>query len=149
MRLKPPGVGSGNTKFRLELSVGNANSFALSLSRLDFTLFIGGRRAAQGSSNEEVSLPPNASKHLTLNVTVALSEVPEVLGDVARLVAGEPTPYRLEGAATASAFGLSRRYAAVTLAEGLALRNTVEVAKLGLAIYRRENKQLLYASECS
>ncbi len=119
VQLEPPGVGSGRAMFRLELSVGNPNTFALSLSRLDFTLFINGRRAAQGSSNEAVNLPPNGSERLTLNITVALGEVPEVLGDMARLVAGEPTPYRLEGAATASAFGLSRRYAGVTLAEGL------------------------------
>lgn len=119
VRLDPPGVGSGNATFRLELEAGNPNTFALTLSRLDFTLFINGRRSAQGSSSEGVSLPPNSSERLTLDVTVALSQAPELLGDMARLVAGEPTQYRLEGAVTVEAFGLQRRFSSVTLAEGV------------------------------
>lgn len=117
VRLDPPGVGAGTATFRLDLEVDNPNAFDLSLSKLDFELFINGKRAAQGSS-EGVSLPPNGSERLRLDFTVALSEAPELLGDMARLVVGETLPYRLEGAATVEAFGLSRRLSNVTLAEG-------------------------------
>ena len=118
VKLDPPGVGSGTATFRLEVEVGNPNTFALALSNLDFTLFLGGKHAAQGSSSEEVNLPPTGRERLTLNVTVDLDQTPEVLGDMARLVTGEPLPYHLEGAATVEAFGFSRRLDAVTLAEG-------------------------------
>ena len=118
VQLDPPGVGSGTATFRLEVEVGNPNTFALALSNLDFTLFLDGKRAAQGSSSEEVDLPPMGMRRLTLNVTVPLDEAPGVLGDMARLVTGEPIPYRLEGAATVGAFGFSRQLDAVTLAEG-------------------------------
>ena len=117
VRLDPPGVGSGAATFSLDLEVGNPNPFALSLSELDFVLFLNGRRSAQGRSGEGVVLPPQGSERLDLAVTAPLSEAPELLDDVARLIAGEPTRYRLEGAATVEAFGLRRRLS-VTLASG-------------------------------
>ena len=118
VQLDPPGVGSGTATFRLELEVGNPNTFALALSNLDFTLFLDGKRVARGSSSEGVNLPAMGRGRLTLNATVPLDGAPEVLGDMVRLVTGEPLPYRLEGAATVEAFGFSRRLDAVTLAEG-------------------------------
>ncbi len=118
VRLDPPGVGSGTATFSLDLEVGNPNPFALSLSELDFVLFINDRRAARGRSAEGVVLPPRGSERLTLDITAPLSEAPELLDDMARLVAGEPTRYRLEGAATVGAFRLRRRLSSVTLASG-------------------------------
>ena len=118
VRLDPPGVGSGTATFSLDLEVGNPNPFALSLSELDFVLFINGRRAARGRSAEGVALPPRGSGRLDLAIKVPLSEAPELLGDMAHLVTGEPTRYRLEGAATVGAFGLRRRLSSVTLASG-------------------------------
>ena len=118
VQLDPPGVGSGTATFSLDLEVGNPNPFALSLSELDFVLFIEGRRAARGRSAEGVTLPPHGVKRLTLDITAPLSEVPEGLDDVARLIAGEPTRYLIEGAATVEAFGLRRRLSSVTLASG-------------------------------
>lgn len=35
LRLDPPGVGSGDATFRLELEVDNSNAFALSLSQIN------------------------------------------------------------------------------------------------------------------
>ena len=118
VQLDPPGVGSGTATFSLELEVGNPNPFALSLSELDFVLFLNDRRSAQGRSAEGVVLPPRGVERLTLDIEVPLSEAPELLDDMARLVTGEPTRYRLEGAATVEAFGLRRRLSSVTLASG-------------------------------
>ena len=118
VQLDPPGVGSGTATFSLDLEVGNPNPFTLSLSELDFVLFLNGRRSAQGRSGEGVTLPPHGVKRLSLDVAVPLSEVPEGLDDVARLIAGEPTRYLIEGAATVEAFGLRRRLSSVTLASG-------------------------------
>ena len=130
VRLDPPGIGSGTALFRLELDASNPNAFALTLSDLDFDLFLGDRPVARGSSGG-VSLPPNGSERLTLEVTVDLEETPELLGDLTRLVTGEPLRYRLEGAATAEAFGLQRRFSAVTLAAG-----TVEPVSLAAPSFR-------------
>ena len=118
LRLDPPGVGAGTATFRLKLEVDNPNAFALSVSKLDFTLFFNSRRTAQGSS-QGVRLPPSSTKRLTLDITVALSEAPELLSDMGRLIAGEALPYRVEASATVEAFGLSRRLSDITLAEGV------------------------------
>ena len=117
LRLDPPGVGSGTAVFGLVVEVGNPNGFALSLSDLDVGLAVGGTPAALARSSQGVNLPPHASRTLELEVTVDLNKTPDLLADLARLVAGEPTPYRLEGAATARAFGVERRFETV-IAEG-------------------------------
>jgi hypothetical protein len=50
--------------------------------------------------------------------TLPLEQAPELVGDIERLLAGEPTRYRIEGTATAEVVGFRRRLTSVVLAEG-------------------------------
>jgi len=118
VRLDPPGVGSGAAVFRFNLEVFNPNPFGLTLDRIDFDLAVNGRRAASSSFAGGLALAPRGSSPLTLEVAVPLATGLGLLSDLARLIAGEPTTYALQGVVTVDLLGVRQRLPAVTLASG-------------------------------
>jgi LEA14-like dessication related protein len=54
----PPLIGAGETVFRLNLEVTNANTVALFFTDITFALFINDRHAGQGHTAEAVHVPP-------------------------------------------------------------------------------------------
>lgn len=118
VRLDPPGVGSGAAVFRFNLEVTNPNPFALTLAGIDFDLAINGRRAASSSFVGGIALAPRGTSPLALEVSVPLAEGLQLLGDLVRLIAGEPTSYALQGTVIVDLLGARQRLPAVTLASG-------------------------------
>lgn len=118
VRLEPPGVGSGAAVFRFNLEAANPNAFGVTLAGLDFELAVNGRRAASSRFVGGVSLAPQGTSPLALEVAVPLVEGVALLGDVARLIAGEPTRYTLTGTVTLEVLGMRQRLPSATLAAG-------------------------------
>jgi hypothetical protein len=118
VRLEPPGVGAGAAVFRVNLEATNPNAFGVTLAGLDFELALNGRRAAASRFVGGVSLAPQGSSPLALEVAVPLVEGVALLGDLARLIAGESTRYTLTGAVTLEVLGVRQRLPSATLAAG-------------------------------
>lgn len=114
----PPLIGAGEAVFRLNLEATNPNTVALTFTDITFDLFINDRLAGEGHTTDKVHLPPKGSARFAVTATVPLDQAPELVADIERLLAGEPTHYRIEGTATAEAVGLRRRLTSVVLAEG-------------------------------
>lgn len=118
VRLEPPGVGTGAAVIRLELEAHNPNPFGLQLAGVDGDLFLADQRVAASRFARGVSLPPGGTARLALDVEAPLAEAPHLLGQMARLVAGEAVPYRLDGTVAVDAFGTTQRFPSVTVARG-------------------------------
>jgi len=118
VRLDPPGVGSGAAVFRFNLEVVNPNPFGLTLDRIDFDLAVNGQRAASSSFVGGLALAPRGSNPLTLEVAVPLAAGLGLLGDLVRLIAGEPTTYALQGTVVVDLLGVRQRLPTATLASG-------------------------------
>ena len=114
----PPLLGSGEVVIRLPMTVRNPNAFSMRLARVDFDLFVNERLAVNGAFTDGLTLVPQGSAPLVLDVRVPLSSGLELLSDVVGLVEGEPTSYRLDGRTTVNVFDVVRVFATATLVSG-------------------------------
>lgn len=117
-QLEPPGVGSGEAVFVMNLIATNPNPVGLRLAGLDFDLAINERRVASSSFRGEVELPAGGSSSMTLEVRVPLRAGAPLLGDLVRLIEGAATRYELSGTVTADAYGSRQRLPRAVLASG-------------------------------
>lgn len=118
LRLEPPGVGSGAAVIRLELDVHNPNPFGVDLAGLDGDLFIGGSRVASSRFVDGLAVPAQGSGRLTLDIEASLADAPHLVGQMARLVAGEAVAYRLDGTVRLEVLGTPQSFPSVTVARG-------------------------------
>lgn len=118
VRLNPPGVGSPSATFLLNLEVKNPNAFGLSLEGLDFDLFVNDKRSVRGSFTEGFTLAANGSTRLPLEVDVPLERGISLLADLAGLIVGEPTRYRLDGTVALEILGTRQQLPSATLVSG-------------------------------
>ena len=118
VRLNPPGVGSPSATFLFNLEVQNPNAFGLSLAGLDFDLFVNDKRSVRGSFTEGFTLAANGSTRLPLEVDVPLEQGISLLADLAGLIVGEPTRYRLDGTVALEVLGTRQQLPSATLVSG-------------------------------
>jgi LEA14-like dessication related protein len=118
VQLNPPGIGDGAATFRLNLEVTNPNAFGLTLAGLEGNFFINDRQAAATQFRGGVSIAAQGTSPLTLDVRVPLVSGLALLGDLAGLIAGSPTRYRVDGVLTIDVLGTQQRLPSVTLVSG-------------------------------
>lgn len=118
VQLNPPGIGDSSATFLLNLEVTNPNPFGISLAGIDGDFFINDRRAAATSFRGGVNLAAQGTSPLALELRVPLAGGLALLGDLAGLLVGNPTRYRIDGTLTVAAFGLEQRLPSVTLVSG-------------------------------
>lgn len=117
-RLDPPGVGPAQAVFRFNLEVTNPNPIGLRLAGLEFDLYVNDRRSVRSQFTDGLTLTAQGSSRLTLDVTVPVREGLELMADLIRLIAGEPTGYRLEGTVTVDILGAAQPLPRATLVAG-------------------------------
>ncbi len=118
VRLNPPGVGSPSATFLFNLEVQNPNSFRLSLAGLDFDLFVNEKWSVRGSFTEGLTLEANGSTQLPLEVDVPLERGIGLLADLAGLIIGEPTRYKIDGTVAVEVLGTRQTLPSATLVSG-------------------------------
>ena len=118
VRLNPPGVGSPSATFLFNLEVQNPNAFRLSLAGLDFDLFVNGKRSVSSQFTEGFALAANGSTQLPLEVDVPLERGVSLLADLAGLIIGEPTRYRVDGTVAVEVLGTRQTLPSATLVSG-------------------------------
>jgi LEA14-like dessication related protein len=118
VRLEPAGVGSGSALIHLELEAHNPNPFALQLAGLDGDFYLAGDRVAGSTFSRGISLPANGRSRLGLDVEVPVAGAAQLLAQFARLVAGDPVPYRMDATVSVEVLGAPQRFPSVTVAQG-------------------------------
>ena len=89
-----------------DLEVTNPNSFALRFAGIDGELFIGSQSVAQDFFPAANSIPAVRSGVVTLEISLPLAERSKLVADMAELISGEATPFRLVGTPVLSYFGI-------------------------------------------
>ena len=118
VRLEPAGVGSGNALIQIRLEARNPNPVPLQLAGLDGDFYLGGERVAATSFRDGIALPANGEARLDLEVRVPVEGAAQVLGQFARLVAGDPVNYRLDATVSVDIFGAPQSFPTLTVARG-------------------------------
>jgi late embryogenesis abundant protein len=88
---------------RLWARVRNPNSFGLTLSAIDGSVFLEDTRAASVDFPLGLPLEPGLEEVIPLDVSLRLSDLPGLGGVLGRAVSGNPLAYRLEGRFTVDA----------------------------------------------
>jgi hypothetical protein len=91
---------------RLWAHVENPNTFGLTLSAIDGTVYLEDTRAASVDFPLGLPLEPGLGQDIPLDVSLRLSDLPGLGGVLARAVSGNPLAYRLEGRFTVDAGAL-------------------------------------------
>ncbi|MEX2542578.1 MAG: LEA type 2 family protein [Trueperaceae bacterium] len=118
VRLEPAGVGSGSALIHLELEAVNSNPFAMELAGLDGDLYLGGQRVAGSTFEGGLVLPSRGTSRLGLDIEVPVQGAPQLLSQLARLVAGDSVAYRMDATATVNVLGAPQRFPSLTVAQG-------------------------------
>jgi late embryogenesis abundant protein len=104
---------------RLWARVHNPNSFGLTLSAIDGSVYLEDTRAASVDFPLGLPLEPGLEEVIPLDVSLRLSDLPGLGGVLARAVSGNPLAYRLEGRFTVNAGPLgSPSFGPSTLLQG-------------------------------
>ncbi len=119
LSFEPPLIGSGEAVFRVPLVVSNPNALALKLAGLDFDFYVAERRALSSNFPAGLSLAAWGSSPLTLDIRIPLLQGVELLNDIAAIIAGTPTSYRLVGTVTVNVLGGLQTLPKATLVEGI------------------------------
>ena len=82
---------------RLWARVHNPNSFGLTLSAIDGSVYLEDTRAASVDFPLGLPLQPGLEEIIPLDVSLRLSDLPGLGGVLGRAVSGDPLAYRLEG----------------------------------------------------
>lgn len=88
---------------RLWAHVENPNTFGLTLSAIDGTVYLEDTRAASVDFPLGLPLEPGLGQDIPLDVSLRLRDLPGLGNVVARAVSGDPLGYRLEGRFTVDA----------------------------------------------
>lgn len=118
LRLEPAGIGSGSALIHLELEARNPNPFPINLAGLDGDLFLADQRVAGSTFRTGIALPAGGSAQLGLDIEVPVQGAPQLVTQLARLVAGESVPYRMDATVSVDVFGSQQRFPALTVASG-------------------------------
>lgn len=107
LRLGSGGLGlpTGAT-LRLWAHVENPNSFGLTLSAIDGSVYLEDSRAASVDFPLGVPLQAGLAQDIPLDVSIRFADLPGLGGVLARAVSGNPLAYRLEGRFTLDAGAL-------------------------------------------
>ena len=114
----PPLIGTGEVTLRLPMTVYNPNPVGVALSRVDFDLYVNGRRALTSAFTDGITLAAQDTRPLVLDVTIPLSDSIELVNDISNLVQGSATSYRLDGSVTVNVLGVIDVFAKTTLVSG-------------------------------
>ena len=88
---------------RLWARVENPNSFGLTLSAIDGTVFLEDARAASVDLPLGLPIEPRLEQVVPLDVSLRFSDLPGLAGVIGRAASGNPLAYRLEGRVTLDA----------------------------------------------
>ncbi|HUG52954.1 MAG TPA: LEA type 2 family protein [Vicinamibacteria bacterium] len=112
------GLPTGAT-LRLWAHVENPNTFGLTLSSIDGTVYLEGSRAASVDFPLGLPLEAGIAQDIPLDVTIRFDELPGLGGVVVQAIGGNPLDYRLEGRFSVDAGPLGRpSFGPSTLLEG-------------------------------
>jgi LEA14-like dessication related protein len=115
---EPPLIGTGQITLRLPMQVYNPNAFELSLTRIDFDLFVNSRLAITSSTSQGLSLVSQGSAPFVLDIKVPLESGFQLIADFAALTQGQATTYQLDGSVTATVLNAVQVFARTTLVSG-------------------------------
>lgn len=87
----------GAAGVRIWTRIGNPNPIALTLSRLDGTLFLSNTRAATVDFPLGLPLPASQDTVIPLDITVGLRDLPDLADLARRWFEGSTVDYRLDG----------------------------------------------------
>jgi hypothetical protein len=130
-RFNPPGPGSDSVlELTLATNAQNTNPFAVTLTRVDYELYVLGRRVASGDFTPGLRVEANAQEPLILTLGAAL-ERNDLIKAAAQTFLGTPLAFRLEGTLSFSSdnYGFTTRK--LVLLEGeLTSRQQLELPDL-------------------
>jgi hypothetical protein len=110
-RFDPPGPDS-NSKLEITLktTAQNINPFSVTLTRIDYDLFLQDKKVMSGSFTPNLQVAADAQEPLTLALNTTL-ERNDLIKAAAQTYAGTPLPFRLEGTLgfTSNNYGFTTR----------------------------------------
>jgi late embryogenesis abundant protein len=87
----------GGAGVRIWLRVRNPNPFGFTLSTVDATLDLQGRRAAEGEFPVGLPLSANGDSVVPLDLAISFDDAPGLAGALRQLAVGGTVPYELSG----------------------------------------------------
>ena len=121
IRLVGPSVSSplGGANIRIWTTVHNPNPFGFTLSTLDMTLFLEGRRAADGNFPLGLPLEAGAESTIPIDLLVRFQDVPALVDVIQGRDRRDAIGYRLEGTVGVEAGALGQpTFGPMTLVTG-------------------------------
>lgn len=118
VKLEPAGIGQGGALIHLELEARNPNPFPLHLAGLDGDFYLGDQRVAGTSFRQGISLSAGGTSRLGLDIEVPVSGAPQLLSQLARLVSGDGTRYRVDATVSVDVLGAPQQFPSLTVAQG-------------------------------
>jgi LEA14-like dessication related protein len=133
-RFDPPGPSSASLlELSLKTTAQNVNPFAITLTRIDYELFLQDKKVTSGSFTPNLQVAANSQEPLTLALNTPLTRT-DLIKAAAQTYTGTPLPFRLEGTLgfTSNNYGFTTRKLVLLTGE-LNSRQQLELPKLSLA----------------
>ena len=116
-RFDPPGAGA-TAQAVIGAQAKNTNSFGVTLTRVDYEVFLLNQLVTQGSLNPDVFVAPDSQVPLKFPFTAVLDKQTELIKAVAKSFTGTPLAFRLEGSMTFTSQSYGFTTQKVTLLQG-------------------------------
>jgi LEA14-like dessication related protein len=132
-RFDPPGPESTSLlELTLSTRAQNINSFAVTLTRIEYDFFLQDRRVSSGEFTPSLLVQGNSQEPLILALSTPLERT-DLIKAAAQTFAGTPLPFRLEGTLsfTSNNYGFTSRKL-VLLSGELSSRQQLELPRLSL-----------------
>jgi LEA14-like dessication related protein len=98
-RFDPPGAGS-SVAGSIAAQAKNTNPFGVTLTKVDYEIFLQGKSVFEGSITPEVFVEANEQVPLSFPFDASLEKQKDLIKSIAQSITGTPLPYRLEGSMT-------------------------------------------------
>jgi LEA14-like dessication related protein len=137
-RFDPPGPdSSSNLELTLKTTAQNINPFAVTLTRIDYDLFLQDRKVTSGSFTPNLQVAANTQEPLTLALNTTL-ERNDLIKAAAQTYAGTPLPFRLEGTLsfTSNSYGFTTRKLVLLTGQLTLTESSVFTLREGVPIIR-------------
>jgi LEA14-like dessication related protein len=116
-RFDPPGAGS-TAKAVIGAQAKNTNSFGVTLTHVDYEVFLLDKSVARGSLRPDVFVAPDSLVPLKFPFSASLEKQTDLIKAVAKSFTGTPLAFRLEGSMTFTSQSYGFTTQKVTLLQG-------------------------------
>jgi hypothetical protein len=131
-RFDPPGTGA-LVQATIGAQAKNTNSFGVTLTKLEYEVFLLNHSVFKGNLSPDVFVAPNTLVPLKFPFNASLEKQAELIKAVAKSFTGTPLSFRLEGSMTFTSQSYGFTTQTVTLLQGDMLsKQTLEPPTLGL-----------------